>query len=260
MLNGLIFSNIWIALGALFLSYQSYVLLDEQPQFDVLAFVFVSTWFSYNFQRFVQQKDYSSSQSIRHQWILNNSVFFKVSVVVGFLTTLLLSLFLVYQHMEKIFVLIVVGLISLLYAWKKWREVMFVKIFLISISWALMTVVFPLYGKIEIKEIEPLFWSVFLFIFSITIPFDIRDMQYDKDKITIPLQIGIVWSKVLAIILLWVSFFLLGQVFFLYTSIFFYLLTSIIILLSEENRQEYFYSLLVDGLIIFHSIIYITLK
>jgi 4-hydroxybenzoate polyprenyltransferase len=96
----------------------------------------------------------------------------------------------------------------------------------------------------------------FLFVFSATIPFDIRDAIYDApQQKTIPHLVGIKWSKMIAAAALLTSFFLLfsysSQVlhntFFLtgYTGLF------LLILFTKQRNPELYFSFLIDGWIAF---------
>ncbi len=78
------------------------------------------------------------------------------------------------------------------------RSVAFLKLFLIALSWAGVTVLVPLVNyHIEIdKAVAITFVQRFLFVAAITIPFDIRDVDYDDDALkTLPQVIGINASK-----------------------------------------------------------------
>ena len=78
------------------------------------------------------------------------------------------------------------------------RELPGFKIFLISMLWAMATVVLPaaeggVFGTVEgaLMTLER-----FLFIFAITLPFDIRDLPFDRARLhTLPQRFGISKAK-----------------------------------------------------------------
>lgn len=84
------------------------------------------------------------------------------------------------------------------------REIPYIKVYLIAITWAVVLILFPILneGKFE--------WHVVLhgiahavFIISAAIPFDIRDVKFDRDSHkTIPQLIGIKWAKLTSTLLL----------------------------------------------------------
>src|SRR6185369_13593853 len=119
---------------------------------------------------------------------------------------------------RSIFFLAHVGFISLAYSVpvlakgsKNLRGVKLLKIFLIMYVWAASTVVMPAVGTelpIFQRDVVLLFIERALFIFAITLPFDIRDYESDiKNKVvTIPGIIGIRSTRVLAFTCLLVFF------------------------------------------------------
>lgn len=110
-----------------------------------------------------------------------------------------------------LYALVPLGLISLFYAFplfgsgKGLRDLPFIKVFLIALSWAYLTVMIPAaecgfgMGNNE--------WSLFtertLFLLAITLPFDIRDLPFDDPaKRTFPQILGVRGAKGLALSLL----------------------------------------------------------
>jgi len=119
---------------------------------------------------------------------------------------------------------------------RRLRDFNYVKIFLVAIVWAFITVVLPI------------------------IPFDIRDLQVDKHIAvkTIPAVIGEKRSKLLAVSLLVIAGLLASCLWFVgsySTSNFMailctYFLTSILIYLSNMEQHDYFFTGFLDGTMI----------
>lgn len=161
--------------------------------------------------------------------------------------------------------------ISLLYSYsylgnKKLREIPFLKIFFISLIWAYTTVFIPLGGSgiIQYSSLILMFFQRFFFIFAITIPFDIRDIEKDRrsNLKTIPTEKGAGFSKVLAIVALFLSLILwminkkgTGNVFhslvpFLFSAIY----AGVLIILSKPQRKTFYYTFLVDGALVIQAL------
>jgi hypothetical protein len=136
------------------------------------------------------------------------------------------------------------------------RDVPGIKLFLIAFSWAGVTVLFPIIqNDVEIsKNIMLLFFERFLFIVAITIPFDIRDIDYDNPKLfTLPQVIGIKKSKLVGIISL--TLFFLMELYRSFNSgnsilvIFIVsIISSIMIAYSSKDQSNYYSSFWMEGI------------
>lgn len=146
---------------------------------------------------------------------------------------------------------------------RRLRDFNHIKIFLIAIVWAWITVVMvgvEAQGwqmSLQSKSIWILALERTLFIFAITLPFDIRDLEVDAQNgvRTIPAQIGAKNAKKLAYFLLLVASLLAT---FLYATAIYswaifcatllsYLLSGCIIAFSDKTEEDYFFTGLVDG-------------
>ncbi len=95
------------------------------------------------------------------------------------------------------------------------RQIPFLKIFLVSITWSATTVLLPVihHGMSLDAHVWMVLFERALFVFAITIPFDIRDMMVDKRQglKTIPLFIGERKSRMISVLTL-VAFILLTTI------------------------------------------------
>lgn len=199
----LINTNIFIALAAVSLTLETQIQLGMHPQFHpYLLLIFFSTLFDYNLHRFVTvltNKD--ALNSVKHRWVKNNLSFFYTLVaasVLGFLWTVF------YADIKVLITLAPIALLTFFYSVPVYknsklifrlREIPCLKIFLISFVWSASTILLPVIqsGRIHSKEnILLMLAERFMFVFAITIPFDIRDMEADARQglKTIPLLIG----------------------------------------------------------------------
>lgn len=169
--------------------------------------------------------------------------------------------------------LIVPGIISLGYVVpflsgkKRLRDFNHIKIFLIAIVWSWVTVFLPALelGVATTLPVGLMILERAIFIFAITLPFDIRDLKVDShSKVqTIPAVIGIEKTKklgtasltfaLLAVILNWYSAgynvkILLG----LFVS---FLSTWFFIRQSDKIKHDYFFTGVIDGTMIFQFLL-----
>lgn len=150
---------------------------------------------------------------------------------------------------------------------KRLRDYSFIKIFLIALAWPWITVVLPAIelGQLEGRSLGLMLAERSAFIFAITLPFDIRDLETDRFQAvkTIPQQWGIAWSKRLAFMLLFCAgiFVLANGLWGIYTlshsialvlSLF---LTALLISRADKQKSDYFYSGLMDGTILLQSLL-----
>lgn len=199
----LINSNIYISFAAALLAFETQIQLGMKPQLHPYVFIiFFATLFEYNIHRLIlvlTNKDGLNHD--RHSWIKKNPEQFYFVVffsIIGFLASILLA------KVQVLFALAPIGLLTIFYSlpfFKKikyvfrLREIPFLKIFLISFVWSVVTILLPIIqsnitydkGHILLMLIER-----FIFVFAITIPFDIRDISDDRVSglKTIPILIG----------------------------------------------------------------------
>lgn len=192
-----LFSNLFVAYCVIALCMSTEFLLGHHS-YTINLFVFFATLFTYNFQRLVRM-DVRGELSHRQLWLQANKRGLWLITIVSAVATVYFSLSL---SNDSLVLLIPLGAIALMYPlplfyWqKKWwrlREIPVVKIFLIALVWTLVSV-----GLLVTEHHIPLTTDVCLlfvhrlcFVFAITIPFDIRDLKYDRLQLkTIPTVFG----------------------------------------------------------------------
>lgn len=172
------------------------------------VFAFFSTFAVYNGQRLFKIIDAQTNWMV---WVKSNKKMIQsltgISAVIAALTALpLLSLY----HTVTIFYLLsIVAFISVFYVIKigkiNLRELPWIKIHLIAATWVIVLIVFP---SLRFVIIAPtgfilLCTAHYAYVLAVTIPFDIRDLKYDKPtQKTIPQVFGILGSKVLSVVFL----------------------------------------------------------
>ena len=265
--EAIIYSNLLISLCAVVMCLQTYWQLEHHFIFDeLLALVFCSTLATYLLARLVGLRN--QSEIVKQQfWYGRNENLIKYLFIISSLACIPLF-FALKQNIQ--FCLLFLALLTILYSlplvrtngkWKRLRDVGLLKIFLISFTWSLTTVLLPAFNiekNINWDLLFLLFIERSLFIFTITLPFDIRDLAYDKGKIkTIPLILGKQKTLFLAYFCLFLLI-LLATLNYVYIvevpnyNIFIgliisYLITAYLISFTEESNQDTFYTGYVDA-------------
>ena len=247
----LVYTNIWISLGASSLCFLYYAITQQTVQLNVLAFVFFATISTYTYQR-ISKLLTENIDAPRINWMKKRKVFSVSLLVAGLIGTGLLAFTLEWKSW---FLLLALGVISMLYTFKtKWfnaslRDIPGVKIFLIAMVWTGSSCLLP---AIETGNYEslPLICAGFgLLVLSITIPFDIRDIDLDEEnKQTIPQVFGVFGAKILSLALLSGSFLLFYLLQIIGAGMIIgFILTAILIGQAKKDNDELFFSLILDG-------------
>lgn len=273
LLDFYLFSNFHIAFCAVALTDVTRILFDFHLRTELYVFVFCGTFFLYNLQRLPAAfTDVNVKREFkRHSWNTENrKVLFGISVLAAIAAAW--AFFQLYRRTQII--ALVPAALSVAYAfpslfwkgrWMKIREIPGIKIFIVGIVWGMSSVwvpaaaddSFPQWNSLEVN-----IWMIAcsVMIVAITIPFDIRDLYYDGHKLkTLPAIFGLRKVKLIGIVLMLLS--VAGIIMTEHLStlvtmrhVIIYLIWSVItcgvIAFSHPTRHEYYYSFLIDGLMI----------
>ncbi|GAB2985155.1 hypothetical protein GCM10027049_24520 [Mucilaginibacter puniceus] len=272
ILDFLLFSNVFMSLCAVAQALVTFHLIDAAPNKTILALLFTSTLGIYNFCILITQpKEPQKSPYLRIRWFFAH---YRLMVTFTLISVLSLIPLFFLVSMPSRLLLIFSGIISVCYGLPIFtlgdqkfglRNIPGLKPFLITLVWVLSTVLLPI---LEAKELHLTTVSMqdttlliakrFLFVFALTVPFDIRDL-FEDNKLgvkTIPVIIGEKKAY------LFCSVLLLGYVvmLFLYrnngfNTDFFALtltagLTGWLIFKSKWEKNEYYYFFYMDGVLI----------
>ena len=136
------------------------------------------------------------------------------------------------------------------------RNIGGIKVYLIALVWSGVTVILPIINNHYSWSSDMLLTALqrFVYIIVLMIPFEIRDLRYDSVKLaTIPQMIGIMWTKIMGVILLLVFFLIIffkvrtDQEEIIISSII-ALVTALFVLGSKEDQGKYYSSFFVEGL------------
>ncbi|HET6243308.1 MAG: hypothetical protein H0V01_01960 [Bacteroidetes bacterium] len=270
----LIFSNVFVSLCAACLAFCTKIIFQVNEGFYLEVFVFFSSLAVYNFQRIIpSQISEHALLSVRHKWIANHRKMLAYITIIAFIAASLVFVFWFKNKIESIVLLLPFGFLSVWYAmdmhqilpflkgrFKKLRGVPYFKIVLIALTWTAVTVWLPIieYGSdfsntyIFVISLERM-----LFLFAITLPFDIRDMKQDEilNVKTIPMILGVEKTKYLSFFLLIVFSFntLLEKTWFatdpgiITALILSAIITGFVISFVKKENNEYYYSFWIES-------------
>lgn len=140
------------------------------------------------------------------------------------------------------------------------RKYWFLKSIIVGLVWTISTSIVPLFENgITIETITLMSLEKFLFIVGITIPYDIKDIKEDKEQQgmkTLVMKFGVKQAVFFSNFILLTGMFLgiyLNQG--LLMPIFLaYMLAFILNLKLDENKNDYWYTFLIDATIILYFI------
>lgn len=259
-LNFLVYSNIWIGIGAAAITWQYYLVEELTPNWFIISLAFFSTVLTYTFQRYVKIINKTRSGGDRLEWMERNPITVK-GIMLFSTAGCIHALFEV--SLKSYWLLVITGILSLFYVvklpgnlGKNLRDIPSLKIFLIGFVWAVIGSFLPYLNLEEAKTEMPwmLFVSNFIFVIAITIPFDIRDLHLDEDdKRTIPQMVGEKKARLIGGILLLLNTVIFSQL----TSNSHDLIFALSILVglfliwkSKSNAKDLYFSFVIDGLLI----------
>lgn len=262
MLKVIGFTNLWIALAAGLDVITTYLLIDEKVNYNVVLFVFFSTLFIYNFLRVIKSKNVSNEEkSSQLIWVSTHLKLITILILIGILGAAIC--FFLLSTPQKLIAL-GGGFISILYNFSFFsknlalRNIPYLKTILIAITWSVASVLIPI-SENALHFSWELFLMRALFITILLIPFDIRDLKYDNKKMkTLPQLFGIGGAILLGIIFCLTSICMSFAYFTNEKSIplaINYTLTIIVLAMCIRKREEIFYPIVVDGLIILQMLL-----
>lgn len=268
ILDFLLFSNVFMALCAVAQALVTFWLIKSTPDYPVLALLFTSTLGIYNFCILISKpKNPQQSPYLRVRWFFAHYRLMVTFTIVSLLS--LIPLFFLVSSSSRI-LLVFLAVISFCYGLplfslddKKFglRNIPGLKPFLITIVWTLSVVLLPIMQTQEVQvtmhDTIILLAKRFLFIFALTVPFDIRDLFHDNELgvRTIPVMLGeklaYQFCQVLLggyIVLLFIYQKTFNADFLSLTFVAF--LTGWLIFKSKWEKNEYYYFFYLDGVLI----------
>ena len=275
--NLLLFGNFFIAGCAIAMTLQTNLLLFGNTIWRPLfSFIFFATLFLYAIHRIVGLKKVAPFlEKYRYTIIYYFRHHIKLYALLGGAGAIYFFFQISFANQLLLIIPSILSLgyvLPLLKGERRFRDLDYLKIFLVAIVWGVITVLMPIFEHSThlILSHYLLLLERILFIFAITLPFDIRDLKIDAHLSvkTIPARIGILNTKKLAIFLLSIAFCcalfnwmnglyspqILAALFVSFLS------TGILILYSDRMNADYFFTGMMDGTMIlqFLLVLYIV--
>lgn len=275
LLNAFISSKIYIALAALLLTIETQIQLGMKPQWHPYLFlIFFATLLEYNVPRLMLVlTNRDRLNTARNKWINEYTGLFFLLVlvsVVGFIIALFLA------KAEVLLVLAPVAVLTFFYSTPVFgkrkkpfglRQVPFLKIFLIALIWSVVTILLPVVKSdqpLQTTHILLMLAERFLFVFAITIPFDIRDMTADNNAglKTIPLLVGAGNSLRVAVFALLatgvvaaVHYRFTDQTFMIWAFLVSILTTIVFLIVNRLRRLPFYHYGILDGTMLLQGLL-----
>ena len=239
-------------------AYSYFAVPKQWVDYQYVLFVGSSTLLLYSLHRIIGIK---KSESYANQGRFAIIIKYKSHLIVYSILSAIYCLYAYYTFdWTRRLLLIIPTILSLSYSLpiflggKRLRDFHWIKIFLIAICWAVITCTIPLY-ELQIysnTDICLLTIERCLFIFAITIPFDIRDRKIDliNNVKTLATRYNnetlkkISWiCLAIAAIIASISYYNIYKI----PSIITYIITAYLISQTSEDRNDYFYTGKMDG-------------
>ncbi len=226
---------------------------------NLLFFTFCATITGYNFVK------YFGLAKFHHRRLANWLKYIQIFSLIAFLG---LCYFTFMLSAKTLIYLVGLGVVTFLYAIpllpkkyfldtsKNLRAISGLKIYIIAFVWSVVTVIIPVVNADVVidNDIAIALLQRFLFVVVLTLPFEIRDMQFDNLKLgTIPQRIGIKQTKIIGAVLLIlfcvVEFFKdeISQTQIVITIVISAFMAALLVF-SEVKQSKYYSSFWVEGL------------
>lgn len=255
-IDAIVFSNIWISLGALSLYLTCKLAFGLSVILYEAVLVFSASCIGYNLLK-LKGLNLEGNQSIFNEWMRKHKF---QTYFVMFLSGLGLLYALSEISFLQLFVLGLSAFFALLYlGFERFnlRSFWFLKTQIVAFVWALFILGIAMvdyYTQFNLVGQVILFASIFFFILGLTIPFDIRDWKADENDPnmrTLPMLFGLKGTLVIAILHLILAF-VCALIFNFYAILLLPLLVVAIKIIYGLNTDssEYNYTFGLDGIII----------
>lgn len=255
-------SSIHVALAVVAMTWVTLIQFELPYNKVILYFVFFATITGYNFVK------YFGVAKFHHRSLAN---WLKAIQIFSFFAFIGMCFYVFKLHLNSLMCLLFLGIVTFLYAMPllpmryfrdsemNLRQISGLKIYVIALVWASVTVLLPLIEHKVSMTYEVVITTIqrFVFVLVLMLPFEIRDLKYDSLKLaTIPQQIGIKKTKIIGFLLLLVfvtlEFFmggLKGNV--MVSSIIISIMMLLFLWFSKENQSKYYSAFWVETIPIF---------
>lgn len=271
--RNIVYSNVWIALGAAGATWQTNLLIGS---LDLILpfFIGFSTLLTYNFQRLVKLTDRPEyAAGGRNNWLFRNR---KLLGLISVLAVIPCVVLLPKLTTSAMLILSISGVLSLFYAVRFFpiagrlralRDIAYLKLYVIALVWALVTVALPLV-QLNGFDFDLIFFARFAerfaFIAAVTIPFDIRDMHLDhRSQRTVVHLFGQRGARIYAII--WIGISLVAATILWFSEVYTFsiwlaislslAIAAVAISKASSDKEEMFFTAGIDGTLLLQAVL-----
>ena len=217
MFDFTLYGNVFIAICATVSVLATVVLCSsfvDENDVKLASFVGAATFFLYNIHKPITF--FLRRQFIDNQRFIQTEAFRGPLSILTIFSVFFCLYYFFYLKFNSQLLMIFMAIISLAYVLpifgrgRRLRDFGHLKIFIIALVWAAMTVGLP-HLDLKNSTSNTAFWQLFVeracFIFALCLSFDIRDMDWDaRTNIkTIPLSIGVQKAKIVGILALFIA-------------------------------------------------------
>ena len=257
--NFYINASIHVALSVYAMSWFTLIIFNLDYEETVLNFIFFATITAYNFVK------YFGLAKFHHRSLTNR---LKAIQIFSALAFVLMCYYLAQLRFNLLWFICILAFVTFLYAiplipkrylfdeHQNLRQIGGLKVYIIALVWAFVTVALPLLNAEIIFGVDQ--WLTvlqrFSFVIVLMLPFEIRDLNYDSLKLsTIPQKIGIKKTKIFGILVLVlfvsIEFFKENfQAFTMISTLMIALVTLTFLTFSSEKQSKYYSSFWVESI------------
>ncbi len=246
-------SSIHVALAVYAFARMTALYFEIDYQKDLDYFIFFSTISGYNFVK------YAGVAKLHHMSLTKNLRVIQLFSLVCFIA---MCWFAYKLPIHTLLFFVPFGVLTILYAvpflsgfQKNLRSVGHLKVIVIALIWAAVTVLLPVYHIEEPIDTNVILLAVqrFLLVVVLVLPFDIRDLKYDEISLqTIPQKIGVPQTKRFGLGLLLFSmvieFIVVPNTVFKNVFMIFFFITLIFLMRAREDQPKYYSSFFVEAI------------
>lgn len=257
-------SSFHVALSVISLTLMTMLHFNLAVDVDLLVFVFLSVILGYNYIKY--------AYVVRlHYRSLTRSL--KLIQIFSFFCFAGLIYYVLQMPLEVLLITLLFGCVTLFYGLPLFRQrnlrsVGGIKIFVIALVWAGVTVILPVvnYEGLVNQDVTIEFFQRLLFVLVLILPFEIRDLRYDPDQLrTVPQILGVKKTKFVGIglLVIWLlSEFLQSELRpEIILSMFFTAVLLAVLLFRTKGRQsKYHTAFFVEAIPVFWLIVSLVLK
>lgn len=245
-------ASIHVALAVYAFTKVTLLYLNISTHFDLELFIFFATITGYNFVK------YAGVARLHHMSLTKN---LRVIQLFSLFSFIAFCWFGYKLPVKTLLFFIPFGVVTILYAvpflsgfQKNLRSIAHLKVIVIGIVWTAVTVLLPVYHTDTMLDTQVILLAVqrFLIVVVLVLPFDIRDMRYDKISMqTIPQKIGIAQTKRFGLFLLLLSlvieFMIAPNTLFKNVFMIFLFLSLLLLMRAKEKQSKYYSSFFVEA-------------